>query len=101
MSLEKAKIGDCIYDVIDLDTYYKDPDAYGAYTAIKGGDGYLYPIRTKTDMRPGFYPTGGIDFFKPPMGRECVAYTQQNIISFEYTFPGFYRYGTIFASNMI
>ena len=50
MSLEKAKIGDAIYDVIDIDEYYKNPTAYSnSYTAIKGGDGYVYPIRSKTE----------------------------------------------------
>lgn len=82
MSLEKAKIGDAIYDVIPLEEYYKNPSAYGSYNAIKGDDGYLYPIRTKTDNRPGFYPTGGLDFFKPPSFNESNTYTQQNIINF-------------------
>ena len=82
MSLEKAKIGEAIYDVISIDEFYRDPSAYGAYTAIKGGDGYVYPIRTKTDTRPGFYPTGGLDFFKPPTHGEGIIYSQQNIINF-------------------
>ena len=82
MSLEKAKIADAIYDVIGLDEYYSNPSAYNSYTAIKGKDGYVYPIRSKTDTRPGFYPTGGFDFFKSPMGQECQMYTQQNIINF-------------------
>jgi len=83
MSLQKAKIGDAIYDVIPLTEFYREPSAYGSYTAIKGDDGYIYPIRTKTDSRPGFYPTGGLDFFKPPTGGEAHIYTQQNIINFE------------------
>lgn len=82
MSLEKAKIGEVIYDVIDIDEYYRDPSAYSSYTAIKGGDGYVYPIRTKTDNRPGFYPTGCLDFFKQPVGSEANIYTQMNIIDF-------------------
>lgn len=82
MSLEKAKIGEAIYDVIDIDEFYRDPSAYGSYTAIKAGDGYVYPIRTKTDTRPGFYPTGGLDFFKPPVMGESNMYHQQNIINF-------------------
>lgn len=83
MSLEKAKINDAIYDVISIDEYYKNPSAYGAYTAINGEDGYVYPIRTKTDNRPGFYPTGGLDFFKIPVGGEANVYTQQNVINFK------------------
>lgn len=83
MSLEKAKINDAIYDVIDIEEYYKNPSAYGSYTAINGRDGFIYPIRTKTDTRPGFYPTGGLDFFKQPVGGEVNVYTQQNVINFK------------------
>lgn len=83
MSLEKAKIGDAIYDVIQLSEYYRDPSVYNSFTAIDGNDGYIYPIRTKTDNRPGFYPTGGLDFFKPPTPGETSVYTKQNVINFE------------------
>ena len=83
MSFEKAKINDAIYDVIDIEEYYKNPSAYGSYTAINGRDGFIYPIRTKTDTRPGFYPTGGLDFFKQPVGGEVNVYTQQNVINFK------------------
>lgn len=83
MSLEKAKINDAIYDVISIEEYYKNPSAYGSYTAIDGRDGFIYPIRTKTDNRPGFYPTGGLDFFKQPIGGEVNVYTQQNVINFK------------------
>ena len=82
MSLEKAKIEDAIYDVISLEEFYRDPDAYGQYTAIKGNDGYIYPIRSRSDNRPGFYVTGCMDFFKPPVGSEASIYTQQNTINF-------------------
>lgn len=83
MSLQKAKIGDAIYDIISLEEFYKNPDMYGQYTAINGDDGYLYPIRNKTDNRPGFYVTGGMDFFKQPTFGESSVYTQQNMINFE------------------
>lgn len=83
MSLEKAKIGDAIFDVISTEEYYRDPSAYNSFTAIKGNDGYVYPIRSKSDNRPGFYPTGGMDFFKIPTVGESSIYTQQNIINFE------------------
>ena len=82
MSLEKAKIDDVIYDVISIDEFYQNPSAVNAYTAIKGDDGYIYPVRTKTDNRPGFYPTGGLDFFKPPSYGEASTYSQQNMINF-------------------
>lgn len=83
MSLEKAKIEDKIYDVIEQDEYYKNQSMYeNQFTAIKGNDGLVYPIRKITDNRPGFYPTGCIDFFKHPMPSECSMYSSQNIINF-------------------
>lgn len=84
MSLEKAKIGDAIYDVITLDEYLANPDMYGQYTAINGSDGYIYPIRSRNDNRPGFYATGGLDFFKAPASTaDMNAYSQQNVINFK------------------
>lgn len=84
MSLEKAKIGDAIYDVISIDEYYSNPDMYGQYTAIDGGDGFVYPIRGKTDNRPGFYPTGCLDTFKYPTSSiDTSMYSKQNIINFK------------------
>lgn len=83
MSLEKAKIGDSIYDVISLEEFYSDPQASNSCVAIKGNDGYIYPIRNRNDSRPGFYPTGGLDFFKPPLPGEYNTYTQQNTINFQ------------------
>ena len=82
MSLEKAKIGEAIYGLIDIDECYREPEMYKNQTDIKGGDGFIQPIRSKTDNRPGFYPTGGFDFFKTPIGQECQVYTQQNVINF-------------------
>lgn len=83
MSLEKAKIADIIYDVISLDEFYRNPSDCSMYTAIKGDDGYVYPIRSKSDNRPGFYPTGCLDFFKLPSLGESSIYSSQNIINFK------------------
>ena len=83
MSLIKAKIGDVIYDVISYDEFVKNPTMYGQYDAIDGEDGYLYPIRSKADTRPGFYPGGGaIDFYKIPTPSESTMYRKDNIIDF-------------------
>ena len=83
--IKKAKIEDTIYDVVDYRDYVKHRDSYNQYAssiAIDDGSGYIYPIRNPTDVRPGFYPTGGVDFFKTPKGRECATYDQTNIINF-------------------
>lgn len=84
MSLVKAKIGDIIYDVITYEEYYRNIGLYpSAYTAIRGADGYIYPIRSLSDYRPGAYMTGSIDIFKPPTTTvECAMYSEQNIIDF-------------------
>lgn len=84
--IKKAKIEDSIYDVVTYKEYCRNRESYNRYSstiAIEEG-GYILPIRTVTDIRPGFYPAngGGVDFFKPPMGRDCVIYNQSNIINF-------------------
>lgn len=83
MSLQKANIGGFMYDVISQEDFYKDPDSHNnKYTAIRSGDGFIYPIRGRNDHGPGFYPTGGLDFFIPPTGKECTIYSQQHVIDF-------------------
>ena len=84
MSLVKAKIGEAIYDVVDYEEYYRNQHMYPAqYTAIRGADGYVYPVRSLSDHRPGAYMTGGLDIFKPPTtATECAMYSEQNIIDF-------------------
>ena len=83
--VKKAKIEDTIYDVISYKEYCKNRDSYNQYSssiAIDDGSGYIFPIRNISDIRPGFYPTGGVDFFKPPQGRDCINYDQTNVINF-------------------
>jgi len=84
MSLVKAKIGETIYDVVSYEEYYRNMSLYpAAYTAIRYGDGYIYPIRPLSDYRPGAYMTGCLDVFKPPTtATECAMYSEQNIIDF-------------------
>lgn len=86
MNIEKAKIDSCIYDVITEEEYYRNPDIYDPrFTAIKFGDGNVYPIRNPSDFRPGFYPLGGYSFFKLAPPSEHHIYSQQNIINFSNT----------------
>lgn len=83
MSLEKAKIGDAIYDITTIEELDKNPDLYGQYTAVTNNDGYLYPLRSRNDYRPGLYRTGCMDLYVPPQGNERPMYSQQNIINFK------------------
>lgn len=84
MAVRKAKIGDSIYDVISIEEYDKNPSLYrDCPTAIEGGDGFIYPIRNSSmDQRPGFFDAGPMQFFNPPMGRDCVIYSDRNMIDF-------------------
>lgn len=83
MSLEKIKIDDAIYDVISEEEYFRNPSMYNQFSAVRGGDGYVYPIRASyRDNRPGFYPNGGIIRYKMPRGREAQSYSTANIINF-------------------
>jgi hypothetical protein len=84
MPIKKARIGDTIYDVVTIDEYNQHPEFYrSGPSAIEGGDGYLYPIRTNNnDMRPGFIDVGPMQFFNPPRGPECPIYSDRNVIDF-------------------
>lgn len=84
MSLEKAKIEGVIYDVITEEEYLRNSNEIDKrHTAIKGNDGYVYPIRNLSDNRPGYYPTGSIDYFVPPSPNEAIFYGAKNIINFK------------------
>ena len=84
MSVRKAKLGEAIYDVVSVKEYNNNPEFYkSGPVAIIGGDGYLYPLRTNSsDMRPGFFDEGSMQFFNPPKGHECPIYSDRNIIDF-------------------
>ena len=83
-AIKKAKIGDTIYDVVTVDEYNHNPAFYqSAPTAVIGGDGFLYPVRSNpNDMRPGFFDGVAMQFFNPPVGRDCIVYSDRNIIDF-------------------
>lgn len=82
MSIQKAKIDGQIYDVISIDEYNRSPEIYGKFTAIHGEDGYVYPIRTPTDNRPGFCDFGGVTLFRKPHLSDAITYSTTNIINF-------------------
>lgn len=53
------------------------------YTALDRGDEYIYPLRCKTDCRPGAYPSGGMIIFRPPISEEeQQVYSRGNVIDF-------------------
>ena len=98
MSLEKAKIGDAIYDVTTEKELMEHPELFGQYTAVRNNDGYIYPVRNRFDNRPGVYMTGGMNIYVQPQGSERSMYSEQNIINFRedlkfliYTFNKSYK----------
>jgi hypothetical protein len=55
-----------------------------AYTAILGGDGYVYPVRNQMESgKPGVFITGGLDIFNAPQTeQEKSEFSVDNIIDF-------------------
>ena len=86
MEFAKAKIYDTIYDVISYDEYMRNPEFYQENAvAIRGDDGYLYPIRTNpNDTRPGFIDLGPMVCFNPPGPGDGRYYSDRNIIDFSH-----------------
>lgn len=85
MSIRKAKICDALYDIIDYEEYIANKAVYSTYVgriAVDYHDGYVYPLRTVTDIRPGCYNFGGVIMMKPPFGNEAALYSAANIINF-------------------
>lgn len=81
--ITKAKINDKIYDVIKFDEYVASPEKYSyGYTAISEGD-TVFPIRNKTDTRPGVYPGPVFSKFIHPLEEEKDEYSIDNIIDFD------------------
>ena len=57
--IKKARIEDALYVVISYEEYMKNREIYSRYQsniAIETG-GYVLPVRTPTDVKPGFYPS--------------------------------------------
>lgn len=81
--LQKGVIDGKPVEVIPFDQYTRQPSIYPVgYTAIDGGNGIVYPIRSKTDTRPGLYPSNGICRYKDPEPDEMEAYSVSHITDF-------------------
>lgn len=86
MQMQKGKIDGKMVDIITQEEYYNNPSLYSYnYTAINGGNGFVYPIRSKMDCRPGMYMNPRSPFIKQkdPTPEEYSDYTDANIVSFE------------------
>ena len=80
MNMVKTKIDGKMYDVVPLEEYQSNMEAYVPnYTAIKSLDGkYALPIRGITDTRPGIYVTNCVA--KEKVEGDMEGYSMQNAI---------------------
>lgn len=83
--MQKAKIDQKIYDVISIEEFNRNPDIHSQdmFTAIRDGE-RVYPMRSKTDTRPGAYFNGyGVQFVEPTE-MEMGKYSTDNVIDFSH-----------------
>lgn len=78
--LQKGLIDGKIVEVITFDQYVQQPKMYPlGYTAINAGNGVIYPLRGKSDTRPGMYPSNGLCKYVSPQPEEMSAYSADNV----------------------
>lgn len=89
MSLRKKAIDGIMYDVISIEEYLRNMPMYSQFIAITIGNGYVYPIRTRYDNRPGarnlpgaYNITGMIYYIHPSTPSELQEYSESNMIDF-------------------
>ena len=83
--MQKGKIDGKMVDIIDINEYYANPSLYPYnYTAFDPGNGYIYPMRSKLDCRPGFYMSPNSPFIKQkdPTEEEAAEYSVDNVVRF-------------------
>ena len=71
------------YDVVSFEEYIANPDLYGYVdTAIAEGD-YVYPVRSRTDTRPGLYQAGVFYHFRDPeTDEDKEKYSADKVVDF-------------------
>lgn len=83
--MQKAKIDQKIYDVISIDEFNRNPEVISQdmFTAIRDNN-TIYPMRSKTDTRPGAYFVGyGVQFIEP-LETEKQKYSDDQVIDFSH-----------------
>lgn len=80
--VEKVKIKDRLYDIVEYQEYCKHPENYGKFNAVKDGN-YVYPIRSKSEVGVGIYDNDETTFlFVPPVTEEDKSdYSTDRIIN--------------------
>ncbi len=82
LKMVKMKIEGKMYDVVPLEQYQKNMNAYMPnYTAIESEDGkYALPVRGISDPRPGIYVTNCIAHERLPEDDKLQEYSMENAI---------------------
>ena len=73
VSKKEILINGRLYEVVSLQEFQNNPDAYLAgYTAVEDGFGYVYPVQNSTSFEPGlrFRQNCPVQFFNVPEGEE-------------------------------
>lgn len=66
IEFKKALIENRMFNVVSYESFYNNKEQnMNSLTAVEK-DGYLYPVRTSSDTKPGLYNAGCIDFFVDP-----------------------------------
>ena len=80
----KIICGNKSYDVITWEQLQNNPELYSYIdAAVQDGD-YVYPIRSKTDTRPGIYDRGPFyGIVRPETDSEKEMYSVDRVIDFE------------------
>lgn len=80
--VEKCSIDGRIYDITPFNEFARRPQDYATFGAIHEGD-YIYPIRGRSDNRPGVYDYDTFGIFKEPVTEEDKErYSDSHIINF-------------------
>ena len=81
-NIRKAKIEERIVDVISFDEYYSDNVMKEANCTGVLMNNIIYPVRNKSDSRPGIYSDGIFATFIQPSPQELHIYSDSHIIDF-------------------
>lgn len=85
MELKKGNIDGQLKDIVSSEEYNTNKNLYEPeFTAIERED-FVYPIRTRIDTKPGYYPQGPIVIYKQPLPEQESIYSINNIIDFSKT----------------
>lgn len=79
----KFMSGTKAYDVVSFEEYVAKPELYEHIDTAVATDSYVYPVRSRTDNRPGLYQKGAFYHFRDPeTDDEKDRYSIDNVVDF-------------------